>query len=474
MTIETFRAGDFEPSRHFYARVLNAQLHPLVRNFLNLGNKRIVQRYAHLHPEANSEAVETLLNTKPRFFRWGGADLFLSTNEEGLRQIVVIETNSSPSGQKSMPIVDEADELSGYRRLIERSFLPMVEARRRLPSGALAVLYDKNEMEASGYAATIAELSGEEVLMVPCHRGKPLHRIQDGVVEVETADGWKPIRACLRYVTQQPWERLPPVARTAIYNPITACLAGGRNKAVAAKAYDVFNATNAEAGLAVRTPETIWDVAKTEVPMWVQSMGGVAVVKNPYSNAGQGVYTITNAEELQAFMDSEQNYDRFIVQALIGNFSWSSRSRTGRLYHVGTIPDKRGRLYAADIRFMVGAGPNGFFPVAIYARRARAPLSAELAEGSSSWDMLGTNLSVKQDDGTWTTQTDRLFLVDSRDFNKLGIGVDDLIEGYLQTVMSVTAIDSMARRLITQKSVFRRRFYKQLNPDPRFVDEIMA
>lgn len=474
MNIERFHSGDFEPSRHFYPRVLNAQLHPLVRNFLNLGNKRIMQRYAHLHPETDAAAVETLLGTKPRYFRWGGADLFLATNEEGLRHIVVIETNSSPSGQKSMPILDEADELSGYRRLIERSFLPMVEARRRLPSGALAVLYDKNEMEATGYAATIAELSGEEVLLVPCHRGKPMHRFDDGVLEVEIDGGWKPIRACLRYVTQQPWERLLPVARTAIYNPITACLAGGRNKAVAAKAYDLFNATNTDTGLVLRMPETIWDVAKTEVPMWVQSMGGVAVVKNPYSNAGQGVYTITNDTELRAFMDSEQSYDRFIVQALIGNFQWSSRSRTGRLYHVGTVPDKRGRLFAADIRFMVGAGPDGFFPVAIYARRAREPLEADLAEGASSWDMLGTNLSVKQSDGSWTTQTERLFLVDSRDFNKLGIGVDDLIEGYLQTVMAVSAIDAMARRLVTQKSVFRRRFYKQLNPDPRFVDEIMV
>ena len=63
-------------------------------------------------------------------------------------------------------------------------------------------------------------------------------------------------------------------------------------------------------------------------------------------------------------------------------------------------------------------------------------------------------------------------LVDSRDFNKLGIGVDDLIEGYLQTVMAVTAIDRMAGQLLTKKGVFRRRFFREMNPDPALADEI--
>jgi hypothetical protein len=86
--------------------------------------------------------------------------------------------------------------------------------------------------------------------------------------------------------------------------------------------------------------------------------------------------------------------------------------------------------------------------------------------------MLGTNLSVKTPEGEWTTETERLLLVDSRDFNKLGIGLDDLIEGYLQTVMAVTAIDRMASQLLTSKLVFRRRFFQQLVPDAALVDEI--
>ena len=84
------------------------------------------------------------------------------------------------------------------------------------------------------------------------------------------------------------------------------------------------------------------------------------------------------------------------VQALIGNNGWSSRSATGaRLYHVGTIPNARGNIHCFDLRMMVGSSPRGFFPVAIYARRARRALPEQLQLGQSSWDILGTNLSYK-------------------------------------------------------------------------------
>jgi len=472
--IRAYRSGEFEPEKHFYPRVLNAQLHPLVRSFLTLGNDRIAERYVHLHPEAEPDAVREALGYRPRHFRWGGADLFVITNENGARRIVVIETNSCPSGQKSMPLFDDHEEHGGYERLLEHTFMKRL-AKARLPSGGLAVLYDKNEMEASGYAATMADLTGEEVLLVPCFQSdhQAFVRWEGGVLEVRHEGTWRPIRAAFRYVTQAPWQRIPPVTKTMILNPVLACLAGGRNKLLAAKAYDLFNADVRERGLRIRTPETIWDVGHREVPLWVERMGGVAVVKNPYSNAGQGVWTLTNDKELEDFMALEQSYDRFIVQALIGNFHWSSRSRAGRLYHVGTVPDKRNRIYAADLRFMVGGGPGGYRPIAIYARRARKGLTTELDGVASSWEMLGTNLSVKVGQDQWKSETERLLLVDNRDFNKLGVGTDDLIEGYVQTVLSVTAIDRMCARLLTQKGRFRHRFFGEVNPDPALAAEII-
>lgn len=87
---------------------------------------------------------------------------------------------------------------------------------------------------------------------------------------------------------------------------------------MAARAYEFLNSELSGTGLAVRMPETIRNVTKSEIPLWIDSMGGHAVLKVPYSNAGQGVYTITNKEELNEFMTSDHHYEKFIVQALVG------------------------------------------------------------------------------------------------------------------------------------------------------------
>ena len=469
-------ASAFDLGAHYYPKVVNAHIHPLVRSFLSLGNERITERYAHLHPEVAREAVRQALFQPTRHFRWAGCDLLHATTELGVRRMVVVETNSCPSGQKSMPRVDEDMEQAGYGTLVERTFLPLLR-RRGLPRGGLAVLYDKNPMEATGYAAAISQAAGETAWIVPFYDRDPDPNARfspGGVLEIRRPDGmWIPIRAAFRYVTQRPWNRIPAATRTAMLNPVLACLAGGRNKLLAAKAYDLYNAELRGSGLQVRTPETIWDVAKNEVPLWVARMGGCAVIKVPYSNAGQGVYTVTSPPELDAFMAGEHSYDRFIVQALIGNVGWSSRGRDGRLYHVGTVPDRQNRIHVADVRMMVGVRPEGFYPVALYARRARKALTRQRPEPGSSWDQLGTNLSVRRADGQWDSQTDRLLLADSREFNRLGLGLDELIEGYVQTVLSVRAIDRMCEQLTNSKGRFRRRLFRSLNPDPALCDELM-
>jgi len=466
--------GSFEPEDHYYPRVLNAQIHPLVRFFFGLSNARIAARYCHLHPMVKIESVAAALEHRTKYFRWGGADLFHAASANGTRKMYVIETNSCPSGQKSTPRLEELQEQGGYHRLLQRAFLPMLK-RRGLPGGVLAVLYDKNRMEASGYAAALADLTGEDVYLAPCFvdDDPPRYRIDERrVIEIQTPEGeWTPVRAAFRYVTQAPWTRIPPLTRTLVFNPVLACLAGGRNKLLAAKAYDFHNGNIADTGLRIETPETIWDVGHREVPLWVERMGGFAVVKNPYSNAGQGVWTITSQDELDDFMQLDQRYERFIVQQLIGNVGWSSRTRRGAIYHVGTVPNRKGQLYVADLRFMVGCGVDGFFPVATYARRARQSLEEEPPE--DSWSVLGTNLSIKKTDGSWDSQTERLVLMDARDFNRLGVGLDDLIDAYVQTVLSVTAIDEMCQRLVTTKGRFGRKLFTSLNPDDALVSEVV-
>ena len=87
--------------------------------------------------------------------------------------------------------------------------------------------------------------------------------------------------------------------------------------------------------------------------------------------------------------------------------------------------------------------------------------------------MLGTNLSYKKSDGSWDTDTNRLLLMDRRDFNRLGIGLDDLIEAFIQTVLSMTAIDKMAQQLMTKDGKFRLKHFRQLNDDLSFIDELL-
>ncbi len=412
---------------------------------------------------------------RSKYFIWAGADLLNVTSAGGKRQMVVIENNSCPSGQKSMPLTDDNQEQGGYKLLVERTFKPYLKNLRNKIKGGLAVIYDKNPMEVSGYAKVIADVMQEPVFYVPYYiddESAPV-KFVDGVMHVLSEGTWHPIRAAFRYLTQKPWNRIPVNSKTKILNPILACLAGGRNKMVAAKAYDIFNAELQQYGLKINMPETIWDVSKNEIPIWVRKMGGHAVIKVPYSNAGQGVYTIVTPAELDAFMALEFDYDLFIVQSLIGNSNWSSTTASGKLYHVGTIPNQKNQTFVADIRMMVSSTENGIMPLCTYARRAAMPLVDHIQTGTDSWAMLGTNLSVKRSDGGWDSDTNRLVLMDRRDFNKLGIGLDDMIEAYIQAVLSMVAIDKMAMNLVNKQGKFRPKLFKSLNDDSSLLSEIL-
>jgi len=473
--LKLFYPNEFEPHHHWYPKAMNATIHPMISFFLNLEQERIITRYCHMHPTVNQDKLRAVLQHRSKYFIWGGADLLNVTSAGGKRQMVVIENNSCPSGQKSMPLMDDNQEQGSYKLMVERTFKPYLKNLRLKTKGGLAVVYDKNEMEASGYAKVIADVMKEPVYYVSYYTDDRSAKVKfvNGVMHVNDNDNWIPIRAAFRYLTQKPWNRLPVNSKTRILNPTIACLAGGRNKMVAAKAYDIFNTELQEHGLKINMPETIWDVSKNEIPLWVKKLGGHAVIKVPYSNAGQGVYTIVTAEELDAFMKLEFDYDLFIVQSLIGNSNWSSTTATGKLYHVGTIPDQKNHTFVADIRMMVSSTEKGILPLCTYARRAEKPLIDNLISGTDSWSMLGTNLSFKKEDGTWGSDTSRLVLMDRRDFNKLGIGLDDLIEAFIQTVLSTVAIDKMAQTLVNKQGKFKMKLFKSLNDDKSLLDEIM-
>lgn len=373
-----------------------------------------------------------------------------------------------------MPLFSDHEEDGGYGTLISEAFAPLLRASK-IKDGELAVVYDKNYMENSGYAAAMADHFQCDVLLAPFYNSDndPPVKYDDGVMYVRKPSGeWTPIKAAFRYVTQKPWNRIPIYSKTALLNPVVACIAGGRNKMVAAMAYEIFNAQYGGSGLTIHIPETVRDVQKEEIPFVVQKFGGHAVIKIPYSNAGQGVFIVTDSNQLEEFMARDYPYNCFIVQSLIGNYEWSSDGTVGKFYHVGTVPNKRNELYVADLRMMVYRGEQSFRPIAVYGRRARTPLRNDLNGDTAPWDMLGTNLSIKTGTDSWDTESSRLIMMDRKDFNSLGIGLDDLIMGYVQTVMAVCAVDKMACSLFTSKGKFRTKAFMSLNDDPPLLEEL--
>lgn len=134
-----------------------------------------------------------------------------------------METNSCPSGQKSMPLLsDMGDDHGGYGMVIKETFKDLLS--KASPSlGDLAVVYDKNPMEATGYAAVLADETGERVWQVEYYLEDPDPPVKwaDGVMFVRDLDkAWHPIRACFRYVTQKPWNRFPINTKTIVLNSV--------------------------------------------------------------------------------------------------------------------------------------------------------------------------------------------------------------------------------------------------------------
>jgi len=472
--IERIHHSEYHHENHWYPKVLHAQMTPLVRYFFQMGIDQIISRYCHLHPTVDKAYLREMLFFKPRFFNWSGADLINVATEEGKRSMVLIETNSCPSGQKSTPQLSDQDEYGGYGRLVRGGVQSFLKGKR-LPKGVLAVFYDKNLMEASGYAFALSEFYDEEVFFVPFYTNRENDhiRIEQDQFHIRLDGAWKPVRFAFRYLTQKPWNRLPTYSRTAIFNPLVVCLAGGRNKLLASKAYEFFNSDLQEQGIQIHTPETYWDIHLEEVPFWYRRFGGHLVVKNPYANAGQGIFLITNETELEHFMQADHNYENFLVQSLIGNTHWSSHTEKGKLYHVGTLPNKKNETFVSDLRVMIHFTKEGFRPLGMYSRRADLPLPDYL-DDQPTWPILGTNLSVKKGENSWETDVNRLIIMDQKDFNKLGLGIDDLIEAFMQTVFATVAIDKMSQRLINRSNGrLKRKLFSSLNPDASLLREIL-
>ena len=63
-------------------------------------------------------------------------------------------------------------------------------------------------------------------------------------------------------------------------------------------------------------------------------------------------------------------------------------------------------------------------------------------------------------------------MCDARDFQVLGLGLDDLIDAFVQSCLAVTAIDEQAQGLLTAEGDFSLEAFAAVNDDPALVREL--
>jgi hypothetical protein len=472
--------NSFQLNKHYHPEVIKYPLSKKVEEFLQIDNQGIAKRYCQMYTQTQEIELLKLLQSSPVLFRWSGGDLFHVTDQsepEIKEKMILIEINSCPSGQKSMPSQNQ----DGYHNIMRKMFIPLISSTNT--EGGLAVLYDKNLMETRAFAEAFADVMNEQVYYVKFKNTSDLSthvKFVDKQLFVRNQDEqWHMIRAVFRYVTQKPWNRIPIDTRTIIINPIVACLAGGRNKLLASHSYHLFNEKYKQYGIEIRMPETIINVRKEDIPNCIQKLGGMGVIKIPYLNAGQGIYTVVNENELNRFMENipSTTYHSYIVQSLVGHRKWNTNS-SQRYSHIFTMQNEKNEAFVKDLRMQICSSNDGFRPTSIYCRKAREVLSSDRSTISDSWQMLGTNLSVKtcSEDSPlnppeWTIDSERLIIMNHNDYS--GLSIDNFIDAYVQTVLGTLAIDELAQQLIVDDGSFNMNLFKSLDPDDELIDEIL-
>ncbi len=350
-----------------------------------------------------------------------------------------------------MPRLHGESPSGGYQRLIDTLFPTTGHA------GSLAVLYDKNPQEVRAYAATLAEMSGRAVHLVPIFSGAvdEVLKFTSGAMQVRGPEGWVTITAALRYVTDQPWLSLPLRSTSVLLNPLSACLSGGRNKHLASVAYQRFTETWNDSHLAIRFPSTQSGLTTEQAAAAIASAGHRGIIKTPYGHAGEGVFPIVSADGLTRWLAEVDENRGWVVQELIAEDHLTAHAEYG-----GSA-----RIY--DLRLLVAAGSEGFRPIAGFARQARSELAFPLQQKAVR-DQLVTNLSYRDTRGEWATDTSRVVPLDETHFESLMLTLDDLVEAYVQSVMSVVAIDQLATSLSDDRDRFDLAAFHALNDDSRF------
>lgn len=138
-------------------------------------------------------------------------------------------------------------------------------------------------------------------------------------------------------------------------------------------------------------------------------------------------------------------------------------------------------MYAYSFRIVACNSPTGFKMITICCARAPAPFAkngeaAEIAPNA----LLNKIRTVHENDvyitniGPNPNGEERSFYVDDAGMKGMGIGMDDVIDGFMQTVYSIHAIDNMCKKLTMEDGELNMQLLTELNPDPQLLAEVVT
>lgn len=111
-------------------------------------------------------------------------------------------------------------------------------------------------------------------------------------------------------------------------------------------------------------------------------------------------------------------------------------------------------------------------------RGARAPKPFSYQNGIASETSPDIISSMNEDYyitniGTSGHSQSRAIIADENVMKGLSIGFDDIVDGFIQTVYSIHALDDMCKKLTMKDGELNLQLLKELNPDSKLFSELI-
>lgn len=456
------------PEDLYAGKALKLTYAPEVKKFLSMSPQERIRLYRQRHPQARPEFLKQAIHYQPRYFRYGGADLFRAYNRHTQQsEMVLIEINSTPGGLSNTPALRNPvyqKFAHFFSQTLKAS--PFCDKKQ----GVLAVVSHGQRMDPLGIAQAIAQRLKEPVHLITHDKEKLPHQqpwrvdASTGGLFVQSKEGvWHKARGAVALLgPSSAFATQPLTLETGVLiDPPLVHRAGGVEKTRANEAFRAFNMhalnkKDAPADALIRIPKT-WQTAFSDIPRVIQSLGGSAVVKLSDGNGGDGIWMIRTSDDLAKFQKAHQeaveanpslqHTRQYVVQELLLPIAWANLTQTpAHRYNRSTLPDRNTlQRHVYDTRMLVAPLDGKWEPLGVFGRKAPGAIPTPdkiqpTTPLEKLWDILGTNLSRKSSTG-WFFREEGLMVFDKPTYDSTGLSLEDLVDGYFQSIFAMQAID---------------------------------